>query len=336
METNIYKTNEFLSFIEKSFQENETILNSENIHEYKIKKIKELVQLLNIDVIREKLTENELHWEIRETVLIEDIIIEKYDVYAIKHLIFPVYIIKKQKNNGISLLYLHGHDPCGVQGTFNLNNDKIRYHKNITLKLASCGYIVVAPDLLGHGDSIYEYLVKGRPTVGQCSYHTNFFHIFGLDLTAIRVCQTMCCLDFCNKKGISISTIFGMSGGGLVAGIVSAIDNRIKNTIIHSYTNLYSKSIFAKEQCIDNYVHGIQSVGDNYEIISLSVPKKMLLINGEWDRSFPIEGTKFAFCFIQNVYKQFGIASNLRTIIFKGAHEICIDEVTKWLEDTVG
>ena len=96
METNIYKTNEFLSFIEKSFQENETILNSENIHEYKIKKIKELVQLLNIDVIREKLTENELHWEIRETVLIEDIIIEKYDVYAIKHLIFPVYIIKKQ------------------------------------------------------------------------------------------------------------------------------------------------------------------------------------------------------------------------------------------------
>ena len=333
MKENNYCTNSFLEYLANAYSDRNTILTIENPIEFKQYKVSQLAYLLKLDEKKLKLEER-VKWELSDRFSIADIIIEKYTVFAITCLAFPIYIIRKQSNNKC-IMYLHGHDTYGVSGTFDLNPEKKTYHKNITLRLAEQGYVVIAPDLIGYGECVYEYLWKGKPSEGKCSYHTNFLHIYGLDLAAIRTFQVIRSLDWCDKMGMPVNTLFGMSGGGLIASYVSAVDDRIQNTIIHSYTNTYKDSILAKEQCIDNYVHGINEVGDNYEIVALSVPKKMLLINGDHEIPFPLEGTKKAFRFIRDVYDRFDAGENLSTVIFNGGHEICVEEVQKWLNKTL-
>ena len=96
--------------------------------------------------------------------------------------------------------------------------------------------------------------------------------------------------------------------------------------------NTYEDSILAKEQCIDNYIHGINQIGNSYEILALAAPKRMLLLNGNGDRAFPISGTEKAFAYIKEIYKKYGAEDKLQTYIFEGHHEVNCEIVMKWIQ----
>src|SRR5690625_5766073 len=61
----------------------------------------------------------------------------------------------------------------------------------------------------------------------------------------------------------------GISGGGLVAAFTSALDDRIKATVISGYTSTFKGSIMDRRHCLDNYVPGILQYTVMPELIGL-------------------------------------------------------------------
>lgn len=332
--SNIYRTNEFLNKLIDDTS-NKDLLIKKELEEFEVlkkTKIRELNKILHIEDLNSSYA-IEITDQIDEVFLVNSIEVVKYAVKIAKQLILPVYIAKPKNNNGKTILYLHGHDALGVKGALTINEKKESYHKNLPLRMAESGYQVVMPELLGLGEAVYEYSLKGKPAIGTCFFNQAFLTLCGYDLTAVRVWQTIKVIDYLYQHNYNTDIIFGISGGGLVCELVSVLDERIKNIVISSYVNSYKESILAKEQCIDNYIYGINQIGDSYEILALAAPKSMLLLNGNADRPFPIVGTNKAFSYIKQVYKMCHSEDKLQTYIFEGRHEVNCEIVIKWLKD---
>lgn len=330
---NKYAINKFLDSLYEEKQKRENLLTCQKDRMEELKKtgIEKLRTVLQIDKMEQTLL-TELNYEKDETLQAGDFQVDKYSVSAIRNLLFPVYVVKPAKSNGKSIIYLHGHDPAGVMGALRIREDKVPYHKNAPLVWAKEGYTVFAPEEIGFGEAIYEYTVKGEPAKGECFYSSGYLAICGYNLAALRVLQTMKTLDFAQALGYDADTLIGISGGGMICEFTGVLDDRIQYMAVASYTNTYQDSILAKEQCVDNYVPGIMEVGDSHEILALAAPKKLLSINGIWDRPFPEVGSRKAFEYLQKVYERFGVSDNFHSVLFQGKHEMNIEEVTAWLK----
>ena len=330
---NKYSTNAFMQQLKEDAMKN-TPLSVRDLMKQKEERKEELRQTLHLRELERY--SSELAYEELKSELLQGITIVEYAVKVAENLTMPIYVMESAGANGKSIVYLHGHDANGVRGTWLLNPDHEPYHKNLPLKMAKAGFTVIAPELMGYGEAIYEYLLKGKPAKGECFFHYAFLTLFGYDLSGIRVWQTLRTLDFAKKIGYEADILFGVSGGGLVCEMAGVLDERIRNIIISSYVNAYEDSILAKEQCIDNYIHEVGRLGNSFELLALAAPKNMLLLNGMADRPFPLEGTKKAFAYLEEVYKKYHAKGRLRTYVFEGRHEINSDIVLAWLEQFKG
>jgi len=293
-------------------------------------KLQELKQLLHLAELEDKYAISIAYQETERFFAGETEVI-KYALKISDILTMPVYVTCPGNANGKSILYLHGHDSLGARGTLIINEDKEPYHKNIPLQMTEAGFRVIIPELLGLGEAKYEYLLKGKPAAGGCFFNYAFLTMCGYDLTGVRVWQAMKTMDFMQLLGYGTDIIFGVSGGGLVCELTAVLDERAENIIISSYVNAYNESILAKEQCIDNYIHGINRIGDSYEILALAVPRRMLLLNGKADRPFPLTGTHKAFAYMEEIYRKYHAEDRLQCNIFDGRHEINSGIVMEWL-----
>lgn len=330
---NQYRTNEFMDSLIRDTSNKADFLSVtlEEFKSLKNEKIRQMSQLLKLEELDEKYTVD-ITYQVEEVFLVRGIEIKKFAVKISNHLIMPIYITQPANANGKTILYIHGHDSLGVRGAITFHEKKEPYHKNIALKMAEEGFNVIMPELIGYGEAVYEYLLKGQPAKGECFFNYAFLTMCGYDLTALRVWQTMRVIDFIQLIGYKSDILFGISGGGLICELVGVLDDAIENMIISSYVNTYEDSILAKEQCIDNYIHGINQIGNSYEILALAAPKRMLLLNGTGDRPFPLAGTEKAFAYIKEIYKKYGAEEKLQTYIFEGRHEVNSEIVMEWLE----
>lgn len=330
---NQYRTNEFMdnlicdtsSKVDYLHDSMGKLISNKNI------KTRQLSRLFKLEELDGKYSAS-ITYQVEEVFVVKGLEIKKYAVKIAKHLVMPIYIIEPNNANEKSILYLHGHDPLGVKGAIIINENKEPYHKNIPLKMAEAGFRIVIPELMGYGESVYEYLSKGNLADGECFFNYAVLNMCGYDLTALRVWQTMKVIDFMQLLGYNSDVLFGVSGGGLICELMAALDDAVENIIIASYVNTYEDSILAKEQCIDNYIHGINQIGNSYEILALAAPKRMLLLNGMWDNPFPLAGTEKAFAYIKEIYKKYHAEDKLETHIFEGRHEINSEIVMNWLQ----
>lgn len=328
-----YLTNEFLEYLWKQMQPEDDLLNcakgkipeirKDRIMQLKkVLKVEELQNLLNIDIT----------YDIEQKFESMGIQILKYKVNAIRNLSFPVYHLQPVHAKGKTILYLHGHDDLGVMGGLLERYDKVRYHKMIPLLLAKAGYDVIAPEEIGFGEARFYDFPTGTEKLNGCIINSDYLTLAGFSLAGFRAYQTMRTLDFAQKlEKIEEFTAFGVSGGGMTCQHTSVLDARISRIIVACYANTYKRSILAKEHCLENYVHGILSVGESYQLLSLVAPKPLLTVNGLEDRGFPKAGSETAFEYLKKVYDRMGASQNYKGILFEGKHEVNEKIILDWL-----
>lgn len=257
----------------------------------------------------------------------------RYTVGGIRHLPFPIYVLKPLKSNGITILYLHGHDDLGVMGALTERHDKERYHHLLPLELVSRGYTVAAPECMGFGEC--RYIASGMEKNGSgCFLNAGILSMCGLTLAGVRTVQTQKAIGFIRKEGLPDAIVlFGVSGGAMTANMVNALDDgRLRGTVLAAYPNSYEDSIFRKEHCVENYVPDICSVGDSYEIMGLGAPRPLLVVNGDSDRGFTLDGTRHAIAYLRKVYERMGKDDCFNGVVFEGKHEINVKHVLAWME----
>ncbi|MCS7201952.1 MAG: alpha/beta hydrolase family protein [Dictyoglomus sp.] len=210
------------------------------------------------------------------------------------------------------------------------------YQKDFALTLVREGFITLAVEQLGFGERRLKEDMNKDKNKSSCRKLFFWGLMLGKPLLGIRVWDLIRAIDYLQErkevKRDSIG-IMGISGGGTTSLFVSALDDRIRATVISGYLNTFKDSILSISHCECNYIPGILNYAEMYDIASLIAPRYLFIEHGIYDNIFPISATKFSLEKIKKVYEFLGFSDNIQWEFFEGGHEIWGNKSIKWLKE---
>lgn len=335
------------NFLEKLYSTNKPqyTFNAKNIAEWEVWRDnlrKVFIELLGgfpeekVDLKPQVVEQKELDGYIRQRVIFNTL----EDLEMIAYVLIP-----KNANSKLpAVVACHGHgygskDVVGLNFDGSQKTGEAGYGKNFGLELVKRGFIVIVPELLGFGDrTLEEDHLKPYKGENSCYKISTSLLLYGKTIAGIRVYETIRTIDYLfTRNDVDFNRIgcMGISGGGLVCAFTSAIDDRIKVSVISCYLNMFKESIMSIRHCIDNYVPGILRYAELPDIVCMIAPRPLLIEAGLYDHIFPIHGVQAAFERLEAVYNLLGVRERLDKDFFEGKHEIsgrkAYDWFVRWL-----
>lgn len=108
----------------------------------------------------------------------------------------------------------------------------------------------------------------------------------------------------------------------MIGAYTSALDERVKATVLCSWVNTFQGSLLAIPHCIDNYLPGILLEAEQHELAGLIAPRALFVESGEHDPIFPVKYARDAIDALQEIYEQWESLDRLGWDIHPGKHEI--------------
>lgn len=112
----------------------------------------------------------------------------------------------------------------------------------------------------------------------------------------------------------------GNSGGGTTSFYAACLDERIQVVMPSCSICTYRDSIGAIRHCSCNYIPGIAKYFDMGDLAGLIAPRRLIVVAGQEDPIFPIQGVKEAYGTVRAVYEKSGHPENCRLIVGDGGH----------------
>lgn len=265
----------------------------------------------------------------------------RFEITTVDSLKMPIYLLmpKEIKQKLPAVIAIHGHG-YGSKEAVGLNPDGTKrddegYHKKFAVRLVEQGMIVAVPELIGFGErKLQTDQGKGSPTDNSCYMIASQLLLVGKTIAGLRVAECRRVIDFIqslpevNQDSVGC---MGISGGGLVASFLSAIDERVKATVVSGYTNTFKASIMDRRHCLDNYIPGILLEAEMPDLIGLIAPRPLFIEAGTVDHLFPVKVVEDAIEKLTYIYQSFRAKESIDYHIFEGGHEINGQESFKWI-----
>ncbi len=195
-----------------------------------------------------------------------------------------------------AVIAIHGHgygvrDIMGLDPLGNVRVGDVGYQKNFALELAHRGFAVIAPELFGFGElRLQQDIDSGDPNKSSCTPLSMALLSYGRTMAGVRGYQCERAFQAAESaqliRGGHVGCM-GISGGGLVAMILGALEDRLQAVVISGYGCTFADSIFAVDHCVDNYLPGISRYAEMQDIMALIAPTPMLWESGSQDPIFP-------------------------------------------------
>ena len=215
-------------------------------------------------------------------------------------------------------------DIVGIDETGNDRSVKPFYEYDFALQVVEHGMAAVAIEPMAFGcrrDALNKE--KGLKQ-SACQPSAGSALLLGETMIGWRVWDVMRTIDWIETRPeLDAKRVgcLGISGGGTCTQFSSALDLRIKAAFVSGYLNTFRDSIMSVSHCIDNYVPGILSWAENYDVASLIAPRFFFSEGGTRDPIFPVHATREAFAKVKRVYEVFGVPARAQQEIFDGVHE---------------
>lgn len=119
----------------------------------------------------------------------------------------------------------------------------------------------------------------------------------------------------------------GNSGGGTVTFYASCYDERISMSIPSCAVCTYEASIVAMKHCCCNYIPSIRKYFNMGDLGCLIAPRPLIVVCGEKDPIFPLNGVKESFEIIKKAYRNNGKEGLCHLVIGDGGHQFYPDDV---------
>ncbi|MCL2509006.1 MAG: hypothetical protein FWF05_07515 [Oscillospiraceae bacterium] len=243
-----------------------------------------------------------------------------------------VYLLTPETPSGYGVAALCGHGYGARQilrldkrGRYRPVNFLDNYQKNFAVELAQRGCTVAVPELIAFGEARFRGDQRKPFYASSCYAVTSALHLCGTSTAALRVFQAVRCLDLLeSQSGVDPARLgcMGISGGGLVSLFTACADERVSRAVVSGYVNTLQDSVLAMWHCADNYIHGLLSVGEPYDLAAAIAPRRLCIESGRRDKLFPIAGAEKAHAEIWRVYSLAGVSGNLVIDVFDGKHKI--------------
>jgi dienelactone hydrolase len=241
------------------------------------------------------------------------------------YLLLPKRVSRGQRVPGV--LCVHGHGPLGndaIVGRVDAESraehvDRLNYDYGV--EFARRGYAVVAPCLIPFGRRVDRDSYGGKDpcavtfvrmqALGQLSITANLRDLrWSLDLLQSRS----------EVDGEAIGCA-GLSYGGRMTMLVSAVDQRIRVASVSGALNLLQERMTLRHSCGSQIIPGLLKYGDYSEIGSLIAPRPCVwetgssdsLIVPEWDEVFRNR--------LRRAYRAIGAVDKLHFDRFEGGHQ---------------
>ena len=160
-------------------------------------------------------------------------------------------------------------------------------------------------------DATMQALMLGRPLIGQ--------RIFDVD-RGLDYLETRDDVDW-SRIGI-----MGNSGGGTISVFSAALLPRITHAMPSCYFCTFRDSIMSIYHCADNYVPGLLQFAENADVMALFAPRPVVIVCGQEDPQFPIDGVRRAFSDLQVIYRAAGAPDRCHLIVGAGGHRFYADD----------
>ncbi len=242
----------------------------------------------------------------------------------------PVYLLVPHglgtRRRAPGVLCVHGHGPYGndaVVGRRDLDGaadhiDKLNY--DFGHQFAERGYVVVAPCMIPFGRRVNRENYGGND---PCAVTFVRMQALGkLPITA-NLRDLRWAIDLLQSRPEVETAAIGCAGlsyGGRMAMLVSAVDTRIQIASVSGALNLMQERMTLRHSCGSQMIPGLLKYGDYSEIGSLIAPRpcvwetgsKDSLIVPVWDELFRER--------LRRVYKALDVAEMLHFDRFEGGH----------------
>lgn len=246
------------------------------------------------------------------------------DVHVPAYLLVPKSIPAGQRLPG--LLCLHGHGHFGKDSVVGIDDsperqDEIDKHDyNFGQKFAEQGYVVLAPDMRGFGERRPGY---PGPHTDYCPRNYMCATLLGTTVVALHLCDLEAALDVLQSLDFVDGEKLGCAGlslGGRMTMMITALNPRVKIAVPSGCLNLYQERFQALRQCGAQLIPGLLRYGDTPEIFSLIAPRPMVIEWGLSDPLIPHEWAERGLVRIRKAYEAAGARARLSVDRFDGGH----------------
>lgn len=235
---------------------------------------------------------------------------------------------------------VHGHGHTGKElyaGRFETEDQREKIEageRDIGVQAVQRGYAAIVPDMRGFGElsAVEDY----RNESGSCRTMQMHAQLFGRTLVGDRAWDVHRLIDFVEDHADLDDeriVITGNSGGGTVSLFAAAVDERIQVSVPASAFCSFEDSIGSLYHCECNYVPGILSLGELWDVAGLVAPRPFLAIHGQEDPIFPIEATRRAFERLQEIYDAAEVSGNCDLYVGNRGHRYYKDGAWPFIDE---
>ncbi|ELZ63444.1 hypothetical protein C457_19423 [Haloferax prahovense DSM 18310] len=197
--------------------------------------------------------------------------------------------------------------------------------RDMARQAARRGFAVVAPDMRAFGELSPDTSddSDSSDAVSACTRWQKRAQLLGRSLVGERVWDVRRLVDFVEGHSALDAdrlAVCGHSGGGTVALLAGALDDRIGHVVACASVCPFEDSIVPIDHCLCNYVPGLRRLGEVWDIAGLVAPRSLRIVAGESDPIFPIAGTRRAFDRIQGRYRAADAEGECSLFVGDGGH----------------
>jgi pimeloyl-ACP methyl ester carboxylesterase len=275
---------------------------------------------------------------------------EKMTIMTEPGVMMPFYILKPAPSAAGErlpvMLALHGHGSngksavCGIDKGIPALREAIDKHNYAYgVDFAKKGWLTVCPDARGFGERAEKY-ERGAGDALKCSCYSlsKMALPFGMCVAGMWNWDLSRLLDYVlgrqDADGARVSCA-GLSGGGMQALWLSAMDERVKSAVVSGYFYGYKNALLEQHECCYcNYVPGLFEAADMGDIGALSANRGLFVETGRYDELNGRDGLDNVYPQVETVKRAAAILGNeagVRHHVFDGGHAWRGEQSVPWL-----
>lgn len=202
--------------------------------------------------------------------------------------------------------------------------------RDFAVQIVKEGYAALVLEQRGFGERKSDKELKFRPDAAcTCAHPAMVSMLMGRTLIGERVWDISRAIDMLEsfpELDMERVAVMGNSGGGTATYYAACMDERIKVAMPSCSVCSYKYSITAMRHCPCNYMPGIAKYMDMGELAALIAPRKLIVVAGEKDHGFLIDGVHEVYTTIEKIYEKAGAKDNCRLVLGPEGHRFYAEQ----------
>lgn len=196
-----------------------------------------------------------------------------------------------------AVVVIAGHGP-GIDALVETSPAAGDFHGGLAHKLAAAGFTVLCPELTSFGRRRTRQPDGTLPTPNSCQVDGLRGLLTGRPVLGRRVADTLAAIGAARAlDGIDPTkvAVVGVSGGGAIALLAAALDDRIPAAIVGTFFSSFAESFGTVPHCICNAVPDLLTWFEMADLAAMIAPRRLIIEAGRHDQIFPIAAAEASY-----------------------------------------